>query len=65
MEQMRTCYVASRVFCPMLSIERDGDSCLRCIHFAGVLTEGNRLAVSCRWSPRDRESVDEPLRLAA
>ncbi len=65
MEMMRACYVASQVFCPMLSAERDGDSCLRCPYFGGVIIEGARLAFSCAWVPRDRESVDVPLQMAA
>jgi hypothetical protein len=66
METIRACYVASRVFCPMVAAERDGNSCLGCSFFAGILTEGERLAFACSWSPRDSESEDtESIRLAA
>ena len=53
METVRVCYTASRVFCPMLSAERDGDLCLRCGFFAGVLTKEDRLAFACSWSPEN------------
>lgn len=65
MQTNRACYVASRVFCPMVAAERDGDLCLRCIYFEGVLTDTDRLAFMCSWSPKDRNADDPLVRMAA
>lgn len=55
--QIRKCYIASRVFCPMSTIERDSNHCLRCAHFAGVNTDDGHLAMICTFEPKDRDSI--------
>lgn len=55
--QIRACYVAARLFCPMANGEREAEVCLRCAHFAGVLTDNSRIAFGCSWEPKATDSI--------
>ena len=59
-EGLRRCYLASVVYCPMIGAERDGDDCLKCPHFCGVVSEGDFLAMKCSWQPSGIAAVDAP-----
>jgi hypothetical protein len=55
--QERLCCVAGRIFCPMISRERDSDSCLRCPHFKGFQAEPAWVAIRCGWEPKEADEI--------